>query len=137
MPTPGPTTDPLHAGTATSISDAEAHDMEVLWQRHPLSTESVAQALQGRQAWKLATIKTLLGRLLAKGAVSATREGRRFLYSPVLTQQAWLQTQSLSLVDRWFGGRLAPLVAQFASHRPLKPADVEALRLLLKEHDGA
>ena len=126
MPTPAP-----------NISDAEAHIMEVLWQRHPLSTEEVALALQGRQSWKLATIKTLLGRLLAKGAIAAAKDGRRFLYSPVLTQQAWLKTQSLGLVDRWFGGRLAPLVAQFASHRRLKPADLEALRRLLKDHDGA
>ncbi len=109
--------------------------MEVLWGKEPLSTEQVAQALQGRQDWKLATIKTLLGRLLAKGAISAVKDGRRFLYSPVLQQQEWLKSQSLGLLDRWFGGRLAPLVAQFASHRKLKRADIEALKRLLQEHD--
>ena len=109
--------------------------MEVLWRRSPSSTEQVAQALQGRQDWKLATVKTLLGRLLAKGAISAVKDGRRFLYSPVLQQQDWLKSQSLGLLDRWFGGRLAPLVAQFASHRKLKRADIEALKRLLQEHD--
>ena len=73
--------------------------------------------------------------LLAKGAISAVKDGRRFLYSPVLQQQEWLKSQSLGLLDRWFGGRLAPLVAQFASHRKLKRADIEALKRLLQEHD--
>jgi BlaI family transcriptional regulator, penicillinase repressor len=120
---------------APAISEAETHVMEVLWHQHPLSTDEVALALQGQQDWQLPTIKTLLSRLLAKGAISAVKDGRRFLYSPVLKQKDWLKAQSLRLVDRWFGGRLAPLVAQFASHRKLKRADIEAIKKLLQEHE--
>ena len=119
----------------SAISDAEAQVMQVLWRSSPLSTDGVALALQGQQDWKLPTIKTLLGRLLNKGAISAVAEGRRYLYSPVLQQQDWLSAQSLSVLDRWFDGRLAPLVSHFASQRPLKPADVAALRDLLKRYD--
>jgi BlaI family transcriptional regulator, penicillinase repressor len=124
------------------ISDAEHRVLEVLWQQTPpaaLSTDDIAAALAGQQDWQLSTIKTLLGRLLRKGAVNAERDGqntRRFLYTPVLQRQAWLRAQSLGFVDRWFDGRLAPLVAHFASHRKLKRADLDALRQLLKEHDG-
>ncbi len=119
-----------------TISDAEAEVMEVLWSRSPLATDEVAQALQGRQSWQLATIKTLLGRLLKKGALRAEADGRRYLYSPVLRREDWLASQSLGLVDRCFGGRLAPLVAQFAAQRPLQPADVEALQQLLAQYDA-
>ena len=119
----------------SAISDAEAQVMQVLWRNSPLSTDGVALALQGQQDWKLPTIKTLLSRLLNKGAISAVAEGRRYLYSPVLQQQDWLSAQSLGVLDRWFDGRLAPLVSHFASQRPLKPADVAALRDLLKRYD--
>jgi BlaI family transcriptional regulator, penicillinase repressor len=54
----------------------------------------------------------------------------------VLQRQDWLKSQSLGLMDRWFDGRLAPLVAHFASHRKLKRADIEALKRLLKDYDG-
>jgi BlaI family transcriptional regulator, penicillinase repressor len=124
------------------ISDAELHVMEVLWQQTPptaLSTDEIAAALAGQQDWQLSTIKTLLGRLMRKAAVGATRDplnARRFLYTPLLQRQRWLKSQSLGLLDRWFDGRLAPLVAHFASHRKLKRADLEALRQLLNEHDG-
>ena len=72
------------------------------------------------------------------GAVLAVyeKDGRRYLYTPVLQRDAWLKEQSIGLLDRLFDGRLAPLVAHFSSHRKLKKADVEALRQILKEHDG-
>jgi BlaI family transcriptional regulator, penicillinase repressor len=128
-----PTKPPVKAEPTASVSDAEAHVMQLLWQHSPLASEDIALALQPQLGWQLATVKTLLSRLLAKGAVQASKEGRRFLYSPVLQRQAWLATQSTGLVDRWFGGQLAPLVAHFAAHRPLQAADVAALKRLLKD----
>ena len=119
----------------TAISEAEAQVMEVLWRKSPQGTDEIAKALEGQQDWQLATIKTLLNRLLTKGAIRAEKDGRRYLYSPVLQRDAWLEEQSIGLLDRLFDGHLAPLVAHFSSHRKLKKADIEALRALLKEHD--
>jgi len=118
-----------------NISEAEAQVMEVLWRSSPLATEEIAQTLRDSQDWQLATIKTLLNRLLNKGAISAEKEGRRYLYSPVLQRDAWLNRQSLGLLDRLFEGRLAPLVAQFSSERRLSTADLEALKKLIAEHE--
>ena len=97
-----------------NISDAEAQVMEILWQRHPLAAEEVVAALAGRTGWAEATVKTLLNRLLNKGAIEAGRDGRRYLYSPVLQRDAWLARQSEGRIDRLFGGRVAPLVAHFS-----------------------
>ena len=116
-----------------SISDAEAQVMEVLWQKSPLSTEEIALVLAKRQSWQIATIKTLLNRLLTKGAISADQEGRRYLYSTVLQRSEWLTEQSADLIDRVFGGRVAPLVAHFSQYRKLKAADIASLKALIKE----
>ena len=118
-----------------TVSDAEGQVMEVLWRTSPLGTDEIAKALEDKQEWQLATVKTLVNRLLNKGAISAKRDGRRYLYTPVLQRDAWLKEQSMGLVDRLFDGRLAPLVAHFSSHRKLKKGDIEALRAILKEHD--
>ena len=107
--------------------------MEVLWQKSPLSTEEIALVLAKRQNWQIATIKTLLNRLLTKGAISADQEGRRYLYSTVLQRSDWLTDQSADLIDRVFGGRVAPLVAHFSQHRKLKAADIASLKALIKE----
>ncbi|MEP7157410.1 MAG: BlaI/MecI/CopY family transcriptional regulator [Betaproteobacteria bacterium] len=115
-----------------AISDAEAQVMEVLWERSPQSTDDIALVLVKRQDWQLATIKTLLNRLLNKGAISAVQEGRRYSYTAVLQRTEWLAGQSTDLIDRVFGGRVAPLVAHFSQQRKLKPADIAALKALIK-----
>ena len=77
-----------------AISEAESVVMDVLWGKAPLSAEDIVTALAQQQDWQEATIKTLLNRLLKKGAISAESEGRRYLYTPVLRREDWLHRQS-------------------------------------------
>ena len=119
-----------------NISDAESTVMEVLWQRSPLGADEVVAALAGAQDWQEATIKTLLNRLLKNGAIAAEAEGRRYRYSPVLTRDAWLTQTSRGLLDRLFGGRVAPLVAHFGEQKALTRKDIDELRALLEKLDG-
>lgn len=117
------------------VSDAESVVMEVLWSRSPLGSDEVVAALSARSDWAEPTIKTLLNRLLKKGAIRAEREGRRYLYSPVLTREAWVASQSEGVLDRLFGGRVAPLVAHFSERGKLSREDIEELRRLIGEID--
>lgn len=118
-----------------TISEAEAVVMEVLWERSPLGADEVVAALASRNDWAEPTIKTLLNRLLNKGAIQATKEGRRYLYSPVLTRQVWVQQQSEGLLERVFGGRVAPLVAHFSQRGKLSAQDIAELKRLVQELD--
>ncbi len=117
------------------VSDAESVVMQALWQHSPLSAEEVFAAVAGGQGWQEATVKTLLNRLLTKGAISAERDGRRYLYAPVLTRDAWLGQQSEGLLDRLFGGRVAPMVAHFTERGRLSKKDLAELRKLLESLD--
>ena len=117
------------------ISEAESVVMDVLWRRHPLGADEVAAALASQQDWQEATIKTLLNRLLNKGAIAAERDGRRYLYSPQLKREAWMLEESRGLLDRLFDGRVAPLVAHFSEQRKLSRKDIAELRKLLEELD--
>jgi Predicted transcriptional regulator len=88
-----------------TISDAESRVMEVLWQKAPQTSEDIVAALLAPTGWHEKTIKTLLNRLLGKGAVSAEKDGRRYLYSPQLRREDWQRLESRSLLDRVFGGK--------------------------------
>lgn len=121
---------------AMSITDAESVVMEVLW-RHstPVPTEIVVAALEGEQHWQEATIKTLLNRLLKKKVIRAQKDGRRFLYSPVIMRDQWVLNVSKGLLDRLFAGRIAPLAAHFSRHGKLTKRDVAELKRLIAEID--
>jgi BlaI family transcriptional regulator, penicillinase repressor len=118
-----------------SISDAESVVMQVLWERHPLGSDEVVAALAASTDWREPTVKTLLNRLLRKGAVAAERDGRRYLYRPILQRADYVHAQSKGLLDRLFGGRVAPLVAHFSERHKLGRKDLAELRRLIEELD--
>src|SRR5688572_3497413 len=101
------------------ISTAESLIMEALWRESPQSAEDIAAAVGGEQNWSDKTVRTLLSRLLAKGAVNAERDGRRYLYTPLINREAYVQDESRGLIDRLFDGKLAPLVSHFAATNQL------------------
>ena len=117
------------------ISEAESAVMEFLWARSPLDAEEIVAALAESRDWQEPTIKTLLNRLLNKGAITADKNGRRYLYAPAIARDAWVLEESSSLLARLFDGRVAPLVAHFSQHRKLSADDVAQLRQLLEELD--
>ncbi|MFZ6873194.1 BlaI/MecI/CopY family transcriptional regulator [Undibacterium sp. Di27W] len=116
-----------------AISEAESLVMETLWQQHPMAAEEVSAILVQQQDWQEATVKTLLNRLLKKGAIKAEKDGRRFLYSPVLKREQWLMSESKGFLDRMFNGRIAPLVAHFSEQKKLSRQDITELKRLIRE----
>lgn len=68
---------------------------------------------------------------MTKGAVSFEKDGRAYLYSPVLQQSDYQLKESQSFIQRVFSGRIAPLVAGFAQHDKLAEQDIAELKQLI------
>lgn len=117
------------------ISGAESLVMEALWRRQPLTAEEIFAELGEAQGWAEPTLKTLLARLLKKDAVSAEKDGRRYLYRPLVARADYVEAESQGLLDRLFDGRLAPLVSHFSERQRLTPQDVADLKRLIAELD--
>lgn len=123
------------AKKVVAISAAESVVMQVFWSRGALGSEDVVAALDGHEKWQESTVKTLLNRLLKKGALRARKDNRRYIYSPVLTREDWLSTESHGFLDRLFEGRVAPFVSYFSQNKKLTKKDIEELKLLIKDLD--
>lgn len=118
---------------AERISEGEAVVMEVLWRESPLTSAEVAERVDPQRGWSERTVKTMLSRLVGKGALSFDEEGRRYLYRPAVSREDYVGGESRRLVDRLFGGRAAPLVAQLAESGELSDTDITEIEALLKE----
>ena len=116
-----------------SITEAESVVMEALWRREPLAAEEIAAEVEPVQGWSLGTVKTLLNRLLNKGAITAEIDRRRYLYRPKVPRAEYVLAESQTLLDRLFSGRLAPLVSHFSQAQQLTPEDIAELKRLLQE----
>lgn len=115
------------------ISDAELAIMEALWAESPLTATDVAGRVVAQRDWSLATVKTLLSRLVAKNAIGHHLDGRRFLYTPLVERNAYVTGESRRLVDRFFGGKLMPLVAHLAEQDRLSADEIAEIERLLRE----
>lgn len=123
------------------ISDAESQVMAVVWARAEAGATGagVEEILAGPRAandWGEATVRTLIHRLIRKGALRSERRGAMVIYAPMITRRSWVTSESQGLLDRLFGGQLAPLVAHFARERALAPEDLARLRRLVADLDA-
>ncbi|VVT03725.1 CopY family transcriptional repressor [Sphingomonas sp. EC-HK361] len=117
---------------AERISEAEHAVMEVLWNESPLTAQDVAERVDPDRGWSANTVKTLLGRLLAKAAIAHEEDGRRYLYRPVVAREDYVSGESRRLIDRLFGGKLTPLVAHLAERDEISNDDIVEIEALLK-----
>ena len=114
------------------IGEAEYAVMEVLWKDAPLTANEVADRVPSERDWSIRTVKTMLARLLAKGVLAHEEDGRRYLYRPAVARADYVAQESGRLIDRMFGGRVTPLVAQLAERDRLTQADIAEIEALLK-----
>lgn len=113
------------------ISNAELVVMQVLWQTPNISANEVVAALDNATEWHEKTVKTLLNRLVSKKALGFEKDGRAYLYYPLIAKQDYQQQQSRSFVERLFAGRITPLVAGLAKQNKLNADDVAQLKQLI------
>ncbi len=118
------------------ISDAEWDVMNVVWDNHPAGAADVVDRLAGQRDWSDRTVKTLLGRLVKKGALATSPDGRRYLYRPLVSREQCVRAESRSFVDRVLGGRSSPLLVRMVREANLSADDIAELRRVLDGKAG-
>jgi BlaI family penicillinase repressor len=114
------------------ISDAEWDVMQVAWRRGDFTAQEMIDELSHRD-WSPRTVKTLLGRLLAKGALAHEARGKAYVYRPAVKREDCVRQESDSFLDRVFGGAAAPALAHFVKRGRLSDEDIAELRKILDE----
>lgn len=113
------------------ISDAEWDVMKVVWDHGPLTSGDVVRRLADERHWRPRTVKTLLARLVQKGAVGANDADGRFLYSAKVNRDALARREARSFLARVFDGAVAPALVHFIEQAELSPKEVAELKKIL------
>jgi len=121
--------------TSIRISSAEWQVMKLIWDKHPRTAREIIVALEPDHSWNSRTIRTLIGRLVRKGAVKAEEDGRRYLYSPAISRAHCLRRESRQFVERVFGGVPASMLLHLVKHSKLSKKEIQELKKLLEEKE--
>ncbi len=118
------------------ISEAEWEVMKVLWAKGPCTAGEIIEALLAEGPGRHPkTIKTYLGRLAAKKALGFRREGRGYLYRPLVTEHECVKAASQTFLERVFGGSLKPMLAHFVEHKKLSADEIRDLKRILDQKE--
>lgn len=115
------------------VSDSEWQVMKVIWAEHPATANDVIESLSSTTTWKPKTIMTLLNRLTKKGALGYEKRGRAYHYYPLVEEAECVKAESLTFLQRVYGGALKPMLANFLEEAELSDQEIEELKTLLDQ----
>ena len=114
------------------ITHAEWEVMAVVWQRAPVAASAVVEELRDSKRWSLATVRTLLRRLVNKGALGQQAEGKRYLYTPLVSMEACVRQESESFWERVVGRAPSAALIHLVERADLSKRDIQELRRILR-----
>ena len=110
--------------------------MKVVWTKAPCSAGEIIEALGSTDpTWHPKTIKAFLARLVKKKALGFSKEGRAYLYRPLVREEECVDAASESFLSRVFGGSLKPMLAHFVERKKLSAQEVKELKRILENQD--
>jgi BlaI family penicillinase repressor len=115
------------------ISDSEWDVMEPVWAAGSCTAADVIRELSATHDWNHSTIRTLLARLVEKGALEYDVQGSRYIYRAAVSREQCVRLEGRSFLEKAFGGDVTSLLAHFVSDAKLSPGEIEQLRRLLDE----
>jgi BlaI family penicillinase repressor len=118
------------------ISSAEWEVMNQVWDRHPTTSAEVLESLPPGTAWKQKTVNTFLTRLVQKGVLSVTKQGKVNLYAPKLRREECIASESETFLQRVFQGAAGPLLLHFCDRVELSDDEIRELQKRLRQKKG-
>ena len=120
---------------STRVSDSEWEVMNVLWSETPLTCREIVDRVREHKGWQKRTIRTLLDRLVDKGAIKADMERRPALYYSRLDREESIQSESQSFLNRVFAGEPASMLLHLVKNTKLDPSDIKQLKKMLSDKE--
>lgn len=113
------------------ISEAEFEVMKIVWKHAPISTNDITDRLLRTTSWSPKTIQTLIKRLVIKKALTYEKQGRVFVYTPLVKENEYIDQKSTSFLKRYYDGDITAMLSSYIENDRLSETDIDHLRSLL------
>lgn len=115
------------------ISDSELEVMKLVWNHQRVTANTLASEIPQELGWSEKTVKTLINRLLNKGVIGYEKEGKQYLYYPLIDKETYQKSESASFLNKLFDGSVQDLLVSFVKSRKLSAAELDEFKKLLEE----
>ena len=115
------------------ISEAEFEVMKIVWKSAPINTNEITERLLKTTSWSAKTIQPLIKRLVTKGALTYEKQGRVFVYTPLVEENEYISQQSNSFIKRFYDGDISAMLSSYLENNQLSETELNHLRSLLSK----
>ena len=116
------------------LPDAEFELMKTIWQNEPpMSTNQIISCLDSDKTWKSQTVMTMLVRLIEKGFLQSEKKGKNRYFSPLISREEYLSTETGIFFDKLHGSSIRSLVSSLYEGENLSEEEIEDLKDWLDE----
>ena len=115
------------------ISEAEYEVMKIVWKYAPINTNEITERLLKTTSWKVKTIQTLIKRLVTKGALTYEKQGRIFVYTPLVKENEYVNHESNSFLKRFYDGNIGIMLSAYLENNRLSENEIQQLRSILSK----
>lgn len=118
------------------ISEAEWQVMQCLWQGGGKPLKDIIDQVAPQTGWNGNTIRTLLVRLVEKGAVAAEKQGRNYHYSALAQKEECIREETQSFLRRIFDGSPVKLFAALTGSGEISEQELSEIRGMIDSLNG-
>ena len=115
------------------ISEAEFEVMKIVWKSAPINTNEITEYLLKTTSWSAKTIQTLIKRLVTKGALTYEKQGRVFVYTPLVKEDEYINQESNSFLKRFYDGDISAMLSAYLENNQLSETEIRHLRSILSK----
>ena len=123
----------MNVSALPQISEAEFEVMKIVWKSAPINTNEITERLLKTTSWSAKTIQTLIKRLVTKGALTYEKQGRVFVYTPLVEENEYISQQSNSFIKRFYDGDISAMLSSYLENNQLSETELNHLRSLLSK----
>lgn len=116
------------------ISEAEFEVMKIVWKSAPINTNEITERLLKTTSWSAKTIQTLIKRLVTKKALTYEKQGRIFVYTPLVEEKEYLSQQSSSFLTRFYNGDMSAMLSAYLENNQISEAEIHRLKSILSDN---
>jgi len=117
------------------ISDSELEVMKILWEKGALTSPKIIEELSKKIDWSKTTIKTLITRLVNKGAIEQTKkEGQLYKYKALISEKEYKKIESNNFIEKLYKGSVNNMLLNFVEEKQISKEDIKKLLEIIDEN---
>ena len=111
--------------------------LRVLWNRGEATTQEIHEVVDSERGLAVTTVATLLSRLERRGFLRHRKEGRRYVYTALVSESEVRRSKVRDLTEALFQGDSAALVSHLVRSTDTDANDLDRIKRMISKAEDS